>query len=159
MSLIVPTTHAERASPPAPSCSWWLSDESSPQTGARSPAHSRNRGGQDCRSRFPHTPSYRPVLYAAFRAANYNSPSASPTRSRAHGRSLPYSSHPSEGAADCQAGSEDLCCPLSPAPAPSVAEGGGSLRCCRLRLPRHSPSPSSPSSLSDSSPLTGQEPA
>lgn len=159
MSLIVPTRHAESSFPPSPSCSRWLSDGSSPQTGARSLPHSRNRGGQDCRSRFPHTPSYRPVLYAAFRAANYNSSSASPTRSRAYGRSLPYSSRRSVAAADCQAGSADLCCPLSPAPAPSAAEGGGSLRCCRLRLPRHSTSPSSPSSLSDSSPLTGQEPA
>ena len=158
MSLIVPTRHAERSSPPSPSCLWWLSDESSPPTGARSLPHSRSRGGQDCRSRFPHTPSYRPGLYGAAVQCPH-SPSASPTRSRAHGRSLPYSSRRPVAAADCQAGSADLCCPLSPAPTPSAAEGGGSLRCCRLRLPRPSPSPSSSSSLSDSSPLTGQEPA
>lgn len=158
MSVIVPTRHGERSSPPFHPCSWWLSDESSPPTAARSLPRNRNRGGQDCRSRFPHTPSYRQVLYGAAVQCPHP-PSAATTRSRALGRCGPCSSRPPAASEGCQAVWSDACCPLSPAPTTSEAEGGGSLRCCRLRLPLASPSPSSPSSLSDSSPLTGQEPA
>lgn len=158
MSLIVPTRHAESSFPPSPSCSRWQSDGSSPQTGARSPAHSRRTDVPGCRTRSPHTPSCRSVLYGAAVQCPH-SPSASPTHLRVPCRYAPCSSHHLAASAGCQGVCAAGCCPPSRLPSPSPGAPFGSLRCCRLRLLRPSTSPSSPSSLSDSSPLTGQEPA